>query len=280
MKTKGLKIRRLLLATIALVMLLGTAAMASKTITLRYNSGNKLYYGTYKATKDDTLYFKMPVKYNGLLEVTGGYMTSYGGPYGISETMYNARGYRLDYWSSNYVNYDTNTTEQYAVTPGNYYFKVKAYKGNTYIFGASYVPKVLGSPKGGSSKARSYTLARNKAVSGIISSYSYKQAKWFKFYVPSTSKGVKIRVLAKGGQGWINAYIAGPNLSRTRKMTIHCQKGYNHWQDLNMYTQHYGYRYYKTGPKPGWYYVLVTKGTGSDKYSSTRFTVRWSYYNF
>ena len=279
MKTKSLKIRQLLLATIALVMLLSTAAMA-KTITLKYNKSNKLYYATYTATKDETVSFKMPVKYNGLLEVTGGYYTSYGGPYGISETMYNARGYRLDYWSSNYVNFDSNTTEQYAVTPGNYYFRVKVYKGNRYIFGASYVPKVLGSPKGGSSKARSYTLARNKAVSGIISAANYKQAKWFKFYVPKTSKGVKIRVLAKGGQGWINAYIAGPNLSKTRKMTIQAQNGYNHWQDLNMYTQYYGSRSYKSGPKPGWYYVLVTKGTGNYKYSSTRFSVKWSYYNF
>ena len=98
--------------------------------------------------------------------------------------------------------------------------------------------------------------------------------------MPKQSKGVKIRVLVSGGQGPTTAYIAGPNLSSTRKMTIYAQKGYNKWEDLSMYTQVYGSRSYKTGPKPGWYYVLVTKGTGNQKYASSRFAIKWSYYNF
>ena len=281
MKTKSLKIRRLLLATIALVMLLSTAAMA-KTITLKYDKSNKMYAAAYTATKDETINFKMPAKYSGRLLVTGGYRSSYSSNiYGISETLYNAKGYRLDYYSSNYVNFDSDIYETYAITPGNYYFRVKAYKGNTYVLGVKYIPKVVNSPKGGSSKARAYTLTRNKAVSGIISAAGYKQAKWFKFYVPKQSRGVKLRVLLQpGGQGRTKVYVAGPGLSSTQYFTIWPEDNRQKWYDLNMYTQVSGSRYYKTGPKAGTYYALVTKEGGGYKYSSSQFAIRWSYYNF
>ncbi len=274
MRTKRCpKIRRLLLTTIALVMLLSSAVMA-KNITLKYNKSYKLYYATYKATKNETLYFVMPVKYNGLIDVTGCEISPYGNRWGISTTMYNARGYRLDYYSSNYVNINNESYERYAVTPGYYYFKVKATKGYTYVFGVGYVPKTGGAPKGGTSKGRAYTLTRGRAATSIISAASYKCPRWFKFYVPKTGYGVKLRVQNNGGQGPITVYVAGPNLSSTKKYTVSPR----YYQDLSMYQTVYGSRYYRTGPKPGWYYVLVSKGTGNYKYASSQFAIKWSYY--
>ena len=278
MKTnKSSLLRKLLLATLAAVMMLSTAAMA-KTVTVKWNSSKKIYYKAYTAQTSGNLYFKLQLKQNGLLDVSGFYKSIYGSNYGYDVTLLNGNGTCLDYHTSgNYINSLKEYYVRYAVTPGTYYFKVKASEGCKYIFGANFKTKCANA--GGTSKARALTLPRGKVATGVISAYSFKQARWFKFYVPQQSKPVKLVVQLNGGQGYTNAYIAGPNLKKTASHSIDARlnrtNGFTYTMSQRVSTGGYSYT---TGPKAGWYYLLLTKDTsGNNKRSSGQFAVKWDY---
>ena len=279
MKTNRIeKAGRLPLITFVLVMLLCTAVSA-KTVALKYDKEEKKYYTIYSAQESETISFRMPVKYNGLLFVDGiRENISTGSTGGVALTMYNAKGDRLDFKASNYVDATTGTGVTYAVSPGNYYFRVKVSKNNNYLIRAGYLKgSSMTSPKGGVSKAKAYTLARNRAAGGLISAAAYSVRKWFRFYVPKESRPVKLHIQISGGQGYTTVYAAGPNKGSTRKIRIKAGNETPVSKDLYLY-QPAGAGSGPKGPKPGWYYVLFTKGTGNEKYSSGQVAVKWSYY--
>ena len=269
--------RKMLLATLAAVMMFSSAVMA-KTVTMKWNSSNKMYMRRYTAQKSGTVKFKLNITKNGLLDVTGLSKSSLGSLYGVSITLVNGNGTRLDYYSSNYVNANNSDYyARYAVTPGTYYLKVKANEGYQYVLGAKF--KVKCANAGGTSKAKALTLPRGKAATGVISAYSFKQARWFKFYVPSQGNPVKLVMQLNGGQGMTTIYTAGPGLKSTRTDTIFAVKGESRTLTLTLSQKVYtSSGSYTTGPKAGWYYVLFTKdSSGSYKRSSGQFAVKWNY---
>lgn len=277
MKTEKRYVRRLFLFTAILVMLMSSVVMA-KTVDMKYDSAHKMYIGSCKADADGNLFFRVKLSQYGLVDVTGLYQSTYGGQYGVSATLVNAKGTVLDYYSSNYLNSNNGTYVRYAVAPGTYCIKVPARKGYAYAVAASYFLK--SGHNGGSKKSKAVTLKRNKAKTGVISASSFKaQSKYFKFYVPEQSKPVKLKLIVNGGQGQMRFYISGPNLKKTRKEKIYPSLNYQRSTELTMYqTVTRGGRSYKTGPKAGWYYVMVRKASsGAYKRSSGQFAVKWSY---
>ena len=268
-------LKSLFLLTAAFVMLMCVPTMAQVTKTMKYKDG--FYQAGYTAQKNENIYFKLKVTKYGLVDVLGSEISPYGSVYGTRITLVNASHKRRDYYSSVYVNAKSGsvTYSRYAVSPGTYYFRIKMSKGYTYKLFADY--KCTSNNSGGSSKSKAVTLSKGKAVTGVISAASLKGAKWFKFYVPQQGKPVSLKLQVNGGQGEITFYLAGPNFKSTQKNTIYPNatqsksRAITMWQE-NVYTK------VKTGPKAGWYYLLVTKNSNNSyKRSNGQFAVKWSY---
>ena len=115
-------------------------------------------------------------------------------------------------------------------------------------------------------------------MTGVISAASFKGAKWFRFYVPKQGKPVNLKVQLNGGQGQLIFYVAGPNFKSTQKNLITPSISQAKSRTLTIW-QEDAYTKKKTGPKPGWYYVLVTKNSSSSTYkrSNGQFAIKWYY---
>ena len=272
-------LRKLLLMTLAVMMLMSTAAMAGSVKKLKYDSGTKLYIRTYTAKKDGVVRFKLTVKKYGLLDVAGSYQSPSGYTGGVTFAMRDSNRKLLDYYKTNYSKLGTTDNfVRYAVSPGTYYFHVKANKGYRYTMAAGFANTSANS--GGASKAQALTLPRGKAATGLISPRSFSQPKWFKFYVSKQNNPVKLTVQLNGGQGRLTVYTAGPGLSKTDVSYLYPDKKRAAYTTLTLSTKVYRNGVYtgRTGPAAGWYYVLVTKDTQNNyKRSSGQFAIKWTY---
>lgn len=281
--TKGL----ILWLTLLFVCLLGMNASASYAVTkMKYNKANKVYGSAFRPAKEDYVYSKVVLPYDGTLAISGIRTTKSGKKGTVDMVLCNSSKKAVDVSGHAYVRYDKAKLvyQTYGVKKGTYYIRTKTTKYPNQKFQVFAWYKYKCGRNGGSTDEKALELTRKKAKTGVLACTSYNQSKWFKFTVDEQKEPVSVRVQFNGGQGQADIYLYGPGYDEPKKYQIKpsWKKPVSLTIELSKTVMDPKYPKDKekakvTGPKKGTYYIQITKDSKDKHYrlSSGGFAVKW-----
>ena len=262
-----MKHTKILLTAVMLVMMLGlTASAADQKVTMTKDADGTYNYVGMNVDSADSIYHKITVPKAGLLYIVGNGFTAndYNNPDDITYSemyvhVYNKKMKLLD----NIYRFTDAVDEQYViygVKKGTYYLKTSGH--TNYVLAAVFQPVTN---KGGSSKAKAYSLPRGKYIEGVMPvGEKLKTSDWYKFQVKK-KKVIRIDVDCFSNDS-MDFYLYGPSYKKGIPICSLTDGVYT-YQSKKIKNNK------KLKVKPGTYYIRV-KRTSNAKASGV-YALKW-----